>query len=176
MPTFPRSRSHAPRSKCSRQARGSSHRSQTSRSSRITAEMSSSDRCDGMGGSWAAPPRLYRAPRAAPVPLFSGGCPGPGAVYLTGGCAGSNRSVGVTDLFSDGVRRNPYPAYEQVRVACPVFREPRSGLWMVFDYDGVSRVLTDHATFSSARGPDWIVFTDPPRHTKLRALISRAFT
>jgi cytochrome P450 len=37
-------------------------------------------------------------------------------------------------------------------------------------------LLTDHATFSSAYGPDWIVFTDPPRHTKLRALISRAFT
>ena len=82
----------------------------------------------------------------------------------------------MTDLFSDDTRRNPYPAYDRIRSSSPVFQEPRSGLWMVFDYDGVNRVLTDHATFSSAYGPDWIVFTDPPRHTKLRALISRAFT
>jgi cytochrome P450 len=80
------------------------------------------------------------------------------------------------DLFSDDARRDPFPLYDQIRGTSPVFREPASGLWMVFDYDGVNRVLTDHATFSSAYGPDWIVFTDPPRHTKLRALISRAFT
>jgi cytochrome P450 len=80
------------------------------------------------------------------------------------------------DLFSDDARRDPYPLYDRIRSTLPVLREPRSGVWMVFDYDGVNRVLTDHATFSSARGPDWIIFMDPPRHTKLRALISRAFT
>jgi cytochrome P450 len=47
---------------------------------------------------------------------------------------------------------------------------------MVFDYDGVKRLLTDHAAFSSRYGPDWLIFADPPRHTKLRALISQAFT
>src|SRR4051794_8101639 len=82
----------------------------------------------------------------------------------------------MTDIFSDDNRRNPFPIYEQIRSASPLIRHPESGLWMVFDYAGVNRTLTDHQTFSSHHGPDWIVFTDPPRHTKLRALISRAFT
>jgi cytochrome P450 len=42
----------------------------------------------------------------------------------------------------------------------------------------VKRALTDHDTFSSqVPGPgNWFLFLDPPRHTRLRALISRAFT
>jgi cytochrome P450 len=83
----------------------------------------------------------------------------------------------MTNLFDDEARRDPYPLYDQFRRTSPLFREPRSGLWMVFDYDGVDRLLTDHETFSSRHGPaDWLIFQDPPRHSKLRALISRAFT
>src|SRR5207244_11353645 len=48
--------------------------------------------------------------------------------------------------------------------------------WMVFDYEGVKRALADHDTFSSKYGPEWLIFADPPRHTKLRALISQAVT
>jgi cytochrome P450 len=80
------------------------------------------------------------------------------------------------DLFSDDARRNPYPFYEQLRSATPVVVEPVSGRWMVFDYAGVKRVLAEHGEFSSRYGPDWMSFADPPRHTKLRALISQAFT
>jgi cytochrome P450 len=53
---------------------------------------------------------------------------------------------------------------------------------MVFDYEGVRRALSDLDAFSSRAAPpgggalDWLIFFDPPRHTKLRALISRAFT
>jgi cytochrome P450 len=47
---------------------------------------------------------------------------------------------------------------------------------MVFDYDSVKRMLSDPDVFSSRHGPKWLVFSDPPRHTKLRALIMRAFT
>jgi cytochrome P450 len=37
--------------------------------------------------------------------------------------------------------------------------------------------LNDHETFSSrVPAPQWFLFFDPPEHTKLRALISRAFT
>src|SRR4051794_21349780 len=81
------------------------------------------------------------------------------------------------DLFSDDARRDPYPAYEQVRAVSPLLRDPDSGLWMAFDYETVDRVLTDHEAFSSHQGRvEWMTFTDPPRHATLRALVSRAFT
>jgi cytochrome P450 len=81
------------------------------------------------------------------------------------------------DLFSDEVRRNPFARYDQIRATSPVMHDPATGLWMIFDYDGVLRALTDHETFSSRHGPaEWLVFMDPPRQAKLRALISRAFT
>ena len=81
------------------------------------------------------------------------------------------------ELFSDEVRRIPWQLYDQLRRTSPLLHEPRSGLWLAFDYENVKRVLHDHEAFSSRHGPaEWMVFLDPPRHTKLRALISQAFT
>ena len=88
----------------------------------------------------------------------------------------------VMNLFSDEIRRNPFVFYEQMRCQAPVFHEPRSDLWMLFDYESVKRALNDQESFSSNPmtanhpAPQWIIFMDPPRHTKLRALISKAFT
>jgi cytochrome P450 len=80
-------------------------------------------------------------------------------------------------IFSDDARRDPYPLYDHLRSTAPVFCEPQSGLWMLFDYGSVHRGLTDHETFSSHHGPaEWMIFLDPPRHSKLRGLISQAFT
>ena len=86
------------------------------------------------------------------------------------------------DLVSDDMRRDPFPLYAHLRSAAPVFSPPGSGLWLLLDHESVKRALGDPATFSSAvmlptgKAPDWLSFSDPPRHTKMRALIMRAFT
>ncbi len=83
------------------------------------------------------------------------------------------------NLFSEEVRRNPYPTYDQLRGMSPVLRVPPPfDAWMLFDYDSVKWVLSDHEAFSS-RVPaprNWFIFSDPPAHTRLRSLISQAFT
>ena len=83
------------------------------------------------------------------------------------------------NLFSTEMQRNPFPVYDQMRATAPAFRAPPPfDMWMVFDYEGVKRVIGEHEAFSSrVPAPDnWFIFSDPPQHTKLRALISRAFT
>jgi len=87
------------------------------------------------------------------------------------------------DFFSEAMRRDPYPVYDQMRNTSPVLHDARSDLWMIFDYEGVKRALNDHDAFSSRATPgssgkplEWLVFFDPPRHTKLRAIIMQAFT
>ena len=88
------------------------------------------------------------------------------------------------DLFSTDMRRDPYPVYEAMRGVAPVFHLPPFDLWLIFDYEGVRRALMDHDSFSSnlshvpgqGNPGEWFLFFDPPRHTKLRAIISKAFT
>lgn len=85
-------------------------------------------------------------------------------------------------FFSPDVRRAPFHWYDQVRSTSPVLCDASSGTWMLFDYASVKCAMDDHATFSSrvthpgGRAPEWLVFLDPPRHTRLRGIVSRAFT
>lgn len=86
------------------------------------------------------------------------------------------------NLFSVEARRDPYPLYRQLRERTPVLHVPGPNLWIVLRHAAVKRVLTDHEAFSSSvsalHGHDfaWLLFMDPPRHTKLRAIISKSFT
>ncbi|MDQ3761330.1 MAG: cytochrome P450 [Actinomycetota bacterium] len=70
----------------------------------------------------------------------------------------------------------------------PVHRDDNQ-LWQVFSYADVTRILSDPATFSSdttavsPSQPDFDLFAkgniatmDPPRHRKLRTLVSQVFT
>lgn len=84
--------------------------------------------------------------------------------------------------LSSFLRRNPFALYDVMRKVAPVFRVPRREIWALFDFENVKRGLHDLETFSSRAAPpggaplDWLIFLDPPAHTKLRALVMRTFT
>lgn len=84
----------------------------------------------------------------------------------------------MAEFFTDEMRRNPYPLYDQIRSAGVMHVPPPFNAWLILDYAGVKQVLADHETFRSSvpAPPNWFLFSDPPRHTKLRTLISKAFT
>ncbi|MBI4662107.1 MAG: hypothetical protein HY735_25070 [Verrucomicrobia bacterium] len=75
------------------------------------------------------------------------------------------------NLFSDEMRRNPYPAYERMRDDSPVFHHELFGIWMIFDFEGVKRALMDHDAFSSD-----LSHVPGSGNPGERALVSKAFT
>src|SRR5258707_1176873 len=94
-------------------------------------------------------------------------------------------------LLSSGLtllRRNPYPIFSAMRRFQPVVQIKRYGLFIAFKYEDVKRVLSDHASFSSnfsnlpaavaadRAAADNLISSDPPMHTKLRGIVTRAFT
>jgi cytochrome P450 len=98
-------------------------------------------------------------------------------------------AAGVTyNPLLPAVRRDPYPTYRALRKADPVHRSPLMDTWVVARYDDVSRLLRDQQL--SAERERWkgfqafdgrapvvsMLVADPPYHTRLRGLVSRAFT
>ncbi len=81
------------------------------------------------------------------------------------------------------------PWYKMMRATAPVFHSLRMGMWHVFLYSDVERVLTQFSTYSSQWGyvernassvvptlAGSMITTDPPLHTKLRKIVSKSFT
>src|SRR5215204_7810500 len=57
----------------------------------------------------------------------------------------AGKSPLMIELFSDEVRRDPYPMYAKMRSASPVFHAPPPfDMWMIFDYQGAKKALNDH--------------------------------
>ncbi len=103
------------------------------------------------------------------------------------------------DLLSPAAVADPYPVFDALREKDPVHWSPRYRSWFVTRFDDVSAALRD-PRYSSDRitpyvearlsGPDadpalrqtfavledWMVFKDPPDHTRMRRLLRRAFT
>jgi len=86
------------------------------------------------------------------------------------------------DLTSPKVRADPYDLYEWIRVKDPVHRMRLINAWAMTGYEDAQEVLSDHKRFSS--GDNKLQYApyrtmldlDPPDHTRLRSLVSKAFT
>src|SRR5215468_7875899 len=88
--------------------------------------------------------------------------------------------------FDASVFEDPYPRYALLRAEAPVYHAEAVGLWVVSRYRDVVDVLHDPATFSSAYGigptkneiirRPTMITRDPPEHTRLRSIVSKAFS
>jgi cytochrome P450 len=92
------------------------------------------------------------------------------------------------DPFDVVLDTDPYQTWRRLRDEAPVYRNERHGFWALSRFADVEAAHRDPATFSSAHGTvlelmgdrpyagSMMIFLDPPEHTRLRALVSRAFT
>ena len=92
----------------------------------------------------------------------------------------------VFDPYAYETHEDPYPIYRVLRDDAPAYIDAERGFWALSRYDDVRRAIDDWHTFSSTGGitlerdaqavDPMLIEMDPPRHTELRALVSRAFT
>jgi cytochrome P450 len=99
-------------------------------------------------------------------------------------------------LFGPEMLADPYPFFARLRAEDPVHWHEPLGAWLLTRYDAVEAALRDPRLSSDFRDlcpgggaagsqdvqglyafvANSMVFSDPPRHTRLRALASKAFT
>src|SRR6266516_4110451 len=94
-------------------------------------------------------------------------------------------------------RLNPFSFYAQMRKFHPIIYDDKNELWGIFRYNDIQTVLTDYRHFSSdvqkladiQQGQQGqlqeqrtqtlrrsLLTSDPPHHSRLRSVISSAFT
>lgn len=97
-------------------------------------------------------------------------------------------------IYSESGRANPYPLYARLRELGPVVTAP-NGTVLISGYAEQSAFLKDHRLakhpgrrLAASGWPDWMdhpslrlmfdsmMFLNPPRHTRLRRLVSASFT
>lgn len=101
------------------------------------------------------------------------------------------------DILSPAFFADPYPTLARMRADDPAYYHPLLHAWVLTRYDDIQRVLRDPGFSNQKVGQyglgapesvrdkleefnrtasNWVAFMDPPEHTRLRALMARAFT
>jgi cytochrome P450 len=92
------------------------------------------------------------------------------------------------DPFDTTIDANPYGVWRRLRDEAPVYRNDRFDFWALSRFADVEAASKDAKTFSSSHGTvlelmgdrplggGQMIFMDPPEHSSLRSLVSRAFT
>lgn len=108
---------------------------------------------------------------------------------------GGIEMLSLYDLLRPEILANPYPLYHQLRSENPVYWDDLACVWMLTRYVDIVSALSD-SRFSAVRMPvvesrltkehdaydslvnamsKHLVFMDPPDHTRLRGIVSKAF-
>ena len=95
----------------------------------------------------------------------------------------------IYDPFNPELIENPYPFYARLRDEHQVYFNERMSFYVLSRYDDIFHALRKPQIFSSAEGltpvkdeisqlgiPPTFIMMDPPDHTRLRRLITKAFT
>jgi cytochrome P450 len=89
------------------------------------------------------------------------------------------------DPLDPAVIKNPFPYYPLLQREAPVYRVPKHGFYVISRYDDALAVLQNWQDFTTTSGPGpaftsspvaAVLQSDPPVHTRLRSIISKAFT
>ncbi len=103
--------------------------------------------------------------------------------------AGSGNGPVEFDPFSSTFFDDPYDTYRRLRDERPVYHNATYGFYALSRWDDVVNASRDWRTYSSTHGVDLasltsgempiyesLIMMDPPKHDRLRALVSRVFT
>jgi cytochrome P450 len=92
------------------------------------------------------------------------------------------------DPYSRAMQEDPFPTYRHFLEHEPCAYNPKMDFWALFRFADVWEATLDWKTYSSSLGPSLenrgsipgemfsIIGMDPPRHTRLRNIVSRGFT